>query len=58
MSDNEIMRETINYTVKYMMAKLQAEGFSNAEITRYMGGEEGLETVKRLAEQFWNTLKK
>jgi cytochrome c-type biogenesis protein CcmH/NrfF len=57
MSANETMKETIAYTVKHMIAKLQAQGYSEAEIVGYMGSDEGLSTVKRLAEQFWNSLK-
>ena len=51
------MKETIAYTVKHMIAKLQEQGYSEAEIVSYMGSDEGLSTVKRLAEQFWSSLK-
>ncbi len=57
MSNAQLMRETIEYTVKFMINKLQAEGYSEAQIVNYMSSNEGLNAVKRLAEQFWNSLK-
>ena len=56
-AQKEIMKETISYTVNYMVSKMQEQGYNETQITNYMGSADGAQAVKRLASQFWNSLK-
>jgi hypothetical protein len=58
MSAQQLAAETLEYTIKHMIAKLQAAGYSEAQVAAYLTSDDGVRTALRLGEQFMRSLAK
>ena len=58
MSAQQLAAETLEYTIKHMIAKLQAAGYSEQQAAVYLTSEEGIKAALQLGEQFMRSLVK
>lgn len=52
MTAQQVAQETIEYTIKHMIAKLQAAGYTESQVAAYLTSDEGMKTALRLGEAF------
>jgi hypothetical protein len=58
MNAQQLAQETLEYTIKYMIAKLQAAGYSEQQAATYLTSDEGVKAALQLGEQFMQGLLK
>ena len=52
MTAQQVAQETIEYTIKHMVEKLQAAGYTQEQAAAYLTSDDGIKAALRLGEQF------